>query len=106
MLGYVDEIYAVLETAVMDGSLKEISTLIQAKLPAPMNTMLTKQSHEEAILKYKARQAMLNKEVPATEGAENVDEQQIQQQRRKPSCHFCKQPMKGHKNVSNCPKNL
>ena len=49
---------------------------------------------------------MLNKEVPATEEAENADEQKIQQQRWKPSCPFCKQTMEGHKNVSNCPKNL
>ena len=59
LLGYVDEIYTILKMAVFDGSLKELSSLIEAKVPAPMNTMLTKQSREEAVAKFKERKAMV-----------------------------------------------
>ena len=96
LLGYVDEIYTILKMAVFDGSLKELSSLIEAKVPAPMNTMLTKQSREEAVAKFKESKAMVITEVPASEEAQHlqiVDEPQIQL-RRKPSCLLCKQPMK------------
>ena len=108
-LGYVDEIYTILKMAVFDGSIKGLSSLIESKVPAPMNTMLTKQSREEAVATYKERKAMVITEVPASEEAphlQNVDESQIQL-RRKPSCLLCKQPMNVlNKNVLNCPKNL
>ena len=43
-------------------------------------------------------------EEPETLAAEETSADQ-RKERAKPCCSACKNPMKGHKNVSNCPKN-
>lgn len=48
--------------------LKEAVNQLNAMTPAPMNTMLEKQSKEEAVAVWKKRKSMVVQEVPGTAG--------------------------------------
>ncbi|CAB4008089.1 Hypothetical predicted protein [Paramuricea clavata] len=78
---------------------------LQAMTPAPMNTMLEKQPRDKATELWKKRKSMVVQEVPRTV---QVNESSMTQTvLRKPRyCRSCKNPMKGHKNVKDCPKNM
>ena len=98
--------------------------------PKAMNTMLTKQSREEAVAKKKARTCIPVLPVTPTNLGKKlrkifkklslqfliqvleilgqvltatVPTAQVGAARPKPKCSLCKQPMKQHKNVANCP---
>ncbi|CAB3984912.1 Hypothetical predicted protein [Paramuricea clavata] len=83
--------------------------------PEFMNTMMEKQSREEAIKKNVERKAMVVEDVPPTTAVTvrvpstglNLSEivENPTSQRAEPHCTLCGKPMKGHKNVLDCPKN-
>ncbi|XP_068673626.1 uncharacterized protein [Montipora foliosa] len=104
---YVEDIYQTYLVAWEKNQLKVAMQELSAMNPPPMNTMLEKQAREEAIMKRTERKGKTAKDVPPTTP---VTETEIQQQpktsKRKPRyCTACKQPMKGPKNVTTCPKN-
>ena len=66
-LGCFGEIFETLVAAIANGSLIEIQKDQRQKVPAPMNTMLEKESGQEAIEKHRHRRLMpATAEVPAT----------------------------------------
>ena len=66
VIDYVDDIYQTMVEAIEKKQLKDAINELAEKTPAPMNTMLTKQSQEEAIEKRKRRDAMQLVDVPPT----------------------------------------
>ena len=84
-------------------SLVKEQQCLKALVPAPMNTMLEKKSASEAIAKRVERQQMEIICVPSTLDGSTPS---TTKKKRAPHCSSCHQPMKGHKNVNNCPKNL
>ncbi|XP_044167367.1 uncharacterized protein LOC114973707 isoform X2 [Acropora millepora] len=103
---YVEEIYQTFLASNKE-DLKQASLKIREMTPAPMNSMLDKQCVEEALQKRRERKAMEVKDVPPTSTVPQASEEATsgKQQPRVPLCRFCKHPMKGHKNVIDCPKN-
>lgn len=124
------------DTDQLGGAIQELHEMN----PPPMNTMLEKQSKEQAIKKRTERKGKTIQDVPPTNPGnfhikmskflghfnptiskscvrlitthlfvlvtETVIEQQPQSSRVKARyCTACKQSMKGHKNVTNCPRN-
>ena len=128
--------------------IKDAASKLREKTPAAMNTMLEKQSREEAIKKKEERSQMVVKDVPPTTPGTSsqyytgglscsfyqndvilsftdihykiiiifiiiislvsqVPQGNTQQNNKKRTrtCKKCKNPMKGHKNVLDCPKN-
>ncbi len=65
--------------------------------------MLEKESASGAIAKRVERQQMITKPVPATSEATTVSSVK---KKRASDYSSCQQPMKGHKSVKDCPKNL
>ncbi|XP_028418518.1 uncharacterized protein LOC114543922 [Dendronephthya gigantea] len=105
---YVDKIYQTMLEAIANKKLEDAIDDLNEKTPPPMNTMLSKQSREEAIQKKKTRDAMQLSDVPPTNPVPTVEvgtQSHALKQRNAPKCRLCKQPMKGHKNVVDCPKN-
>ena len=64
-LGYVDEIFHTLMNANKE-ELSKAKKELQEKTPAPMNTMLTKQTSSDALQKHEARKKMTTDNVPPT----------------------------------------
>ena len=62
---YIEEIYQIFVCASKD-QLKEAAVNLKEKTPAPMNSMLEKQSREEALQKRADRSKMAAKDVPPT----------------------------------------
>jgi len=62
---YVEEIYQTFLNASKD-DLRDATTKLKERTPAPMNTMLEKQPREEAIQKRVERKKMTAKDVPPT----------------------------------------
>ena len=85
------------------GTLSEEQEHLRNTAAPPMSTMLQKQHVSEAIAKQANRQQMSIQCIPATVEKED---QGLFQKRKAPLCSICNQPMKGHKNVKCCPKNL
>ena len=113
--------------------LHEAKQTLKEMTPSPMNTMLQKQAKEDAIKKHIERKQMKAVDVtPTTPGnviifgvscylfdfifstlllisfyiytvVSNIQPNNNQGNVRR--CTTCKNPMKGHKNVTNCPKN-
>ena len=77
---------------------------LKDKTPPPMNTMMEKQSRSDALEKRAARSKLTTQNVPPTTPVHQVTTQR-KKERQAPKCSVCKQPMKGHKNVADCPKN-
>ncbi len=65
-IGYVQAIYETFLDAQRKDTLKEEAKKIKKMTPKPMNTMLNKQSRDEAVKKRKERRAMVLKDVPPT----------------------------------------
>ncbi|XP_046864581.1 uncharacterized protein LOC124459055 [Xenia sp. Carnegie-2017] len=108
--GYVVDIYQVLCSALIDEeTLRKAKGDLLRMTPLPMNSMLDKQSKSEAISKKARRQSMPAVHFPPTKPAEvSPVEEKITDQRKEraaPRCTVCKNWMKGHKNIMNCPKN-
>eukprot|EP00795_Rhopilema_esculentum_P007346 gene7346-13078_t len=106
---YVTEIFKTLLDSIIDGSLEGTSMALKEMVPPPMHDVFEKESSTIAVEKHFARKAMVSVEVPPTKQVEEIQQQMEQQQtslqkdvRR---CRLCKNPLKGHKNVINCPKN-
>ena len=53
---------------------------------------------------YQSHKSFISVE-DTTAGQAGVPQNQGRKQRAKPTCSVCKNPMKGHKNIANCPKN-
>ena len=113
--------------------LHEAKETLKEMTPSPMNTMLQKQAKEDAIKKDIERKQMKSVNVPPTTPGNaiifgvscylfdfifstllliyfyiytvvsNIQPKNIQGNVRR--CTTCKNPMKGHKNVTKCPKN-
>lgn len=66
IIDYVDDIYQTLVEAIGTKKLEDAIDELIEKTPAPMNTMLTKQSREEAIGKRKRRDTMQLVDIPPT----------------------------------------
>ena len=65
-LGYVEDIYEVMLSAIQAGKLESAKKDLKQMTPLPMNTMLVKQSKSEAILKKVQRKGMNTADVPPT----------------------------------------
>ncbi|EDO31839.1 predicted protein, partial [Nematostella vectensis] len=111
---YVDDIFETVCQAIASNSLTAASEELKQMTPAVMNTMLDKQPREEAIAKRHARQQMTVQDVPPTTPVAVVLQQEADAAaaaaargsvRAKPTCRFCKQPMKCHSKVD-CPRNM
>lgn len=63
---YVDDIFQTMCEALQSNTLKDSITGQQTQTPAPMHTMLVKQSREEAIQKKTMRDSMQLVDVPPT----------------------------------------
>ena len=104
---YVNEIYETILDAIMDKKLEKAMDELKNETPPPMNTMLEKQPRSEAIQRKSLRERMPVVDVPLTNPVPlSVVRNTEATVRTKPKCKVCKQPMKGHKNVKDCPKNL
>lgn len=103
---YVEEIFQTFMNATKE-EMTTATTELRDKTPAAMNTMLEKQSRDEAIKKKEERSKMVVKDVPPTTPVSQVPEQNVQQnkEKRTRTCKECKKPLKGHKNVLDCPRN-
>ena len=66
IIDYVDDIYQTMVEAIGTKKLEDAIDELIEKTPAPMNTMLTKQSREEAIEKRKRRDTMQLVDIPPT----------------------------------------
>eukprot|EP00795_Rhopilema_esculentum_P009988 gene9988-18612_t len=64
---YIEEIYELL-TKLEPNELRIAQKTLEDQAPAPINTMLTKQPREEAIIKQAERKAMVTLDVPPTNG--------------------------------------
>ncbi|XP_029210526.2 uncharacterized protein LOC114974462 [Acropora millepora] len=105
---YVEELYQFYlstskeELAIAVDELKEMT-------PQPMVSMFDKQPKEAAVQKRSERKRMVTKEVPPTvETPVEQPEGRTGAQtttRKERRCRTCKEPLKGHKNVTSCPKN-
>ena len=87
--------------AINKNFLAEEQLKLQGEAPSPMNTMLAKENPLEAIRRKKTRKNMTTESVPASL---SVQRNGIQAKKRAPHCKSCGKPMKGHKNVKDCPK--
>ena len=63
---YVDDIFKTMYEALQSNTLKDAITELKQQTPAPMHTMLVKQSWEEAIQKKTMRDSMQLVDVPPT----------------------------------------
>ncbi|CAB4031651.1 Hypothetical predicted protein [Paramuricea clavata] len=63
---YVDEIYDTMVDAIVNKKLENEVKEIKKETPLPMNTMLDKQPHSEAIKKKQSRESMPIVDVPPT----------------------------------------
>ncbi|XP_074610558.1 uncharacterized protein LOC141864626 [Acropora palmata] len=106
---YVEELYQFYlstskeELAIAVDELKQMT-------PQPMVSMFDKQPKEAAVQKRSERKRMVTKEVPPTvetpvEQPEGRTGAQTTTTRKERRCRTCKEPLKGHKNVTSCPKN-
>ncbi|XP_028400848.1 uncharacterized protein LOC114523975 [Dendronephthya gigantea] len=104
---YVDEIYNTMIDAISNKKLNKAIEELKGLTPPPMNKMLDMQPRAEAIDKKKRRENMPIVNVPPTNPVPTVviPNPGDSTARNKPKCKACKQPMKGHKNVKDCPKN-
>lgn len=66
ILGYVEDIYQVMLSAIMEKKLETFQKELKEMTPLPMNTMLEKQSKTEAIAKKAKRLSMIAVNVPPT----------------------------------------
>ena len=66
VIDYVNDIYQTMVEAIEKKQLNGAIDELAKKTPAPMNTMLTKQSREEAIEKRRKRDTMQLVDIPPT----------------------------------------
>ncbi|XP_031551765.1 uncharacterized protein LOC116289030 [Actinia tenebrosa] len=108
---YIDRVYDTFIEAQSQKNLLGALEELNAVTPAPMHTMLEKQSRQDAVTLWKKRKSMVVQEVPGTalneaeraQGSTRAVENTTT--RAQPQCRICKNPMKNHKNVKDCPKN-
>ncbi|XP_065068881.1 uncharacterized protein LOC135694119 isoform X2 [Rhopilema esculentum] len=73
--------------------------------PQPLCAEFDKETREEAVEKRTKRQNMCMQEVPATCLESNTTEAAPRKLQKSPHCRLCNNPMKGHKDISDCPRN-
>ncbi|CAB3984261.1 Hypothetical predicted protein [Paramuricea clavata] len=103
---YVQEIYL---TYLMAGKkeLKDAAIKLKEMSPAPMDSVFNKQAKAEALKKRADRSEMVVKDVPPTTPVSEVLAQASKTKKNTivRYCKTCKNPMKGHKKVKECPRN-
>ena len=72
-IDYVHEIFKTMTEAIVSKRLEGAIEELGKQTPPPMNTMLDKQSREEAIAKKKARNSMKLVDVPPTNPGSNTN---------------------------------
>ncbi|XP_044176759.1 uncharacterized protein LOC114964351 [Acropora millepora] len=106
---YIDDIYNTFLDAKKCNTLRAAKEDLEAMTPAPMNAMLEKQPQDEAIELWKKRKSMVVQDIPRTvavhESAPGEDNSNTTRRGIR-HCRQCKNPMKGHKNVKDCPRNI
>ncbi|KAJ7386145.1 hypothetical protein OS493_012491 [Desmophyllum pertusum] len=105
---YVEEIFQTTMGAIKEKKLDAAIHELKNMTPAPMNTMLEKQPRQEVLQKRDERRRMSCNDVPPTTPVSEVASRQIDPStatRSKPHCSACKHPMKGHKQITTCPRN-
>ncbi|XP_028415670.1 uncharacterized protein LOC114539104 [Dendronephthya gigantea] len=109
---YVDDIYQTFVRAYSQKQLAEACVALDAMTPEPMNTMFeNKEERMLAVEKQKARRSLVVENVPSTTPISVVLAQEEaakiakSAKRAPPRCAVCKNPMKGHKKIKDCPKN-
>ncbi|KAK3721677.1 hypothetical protein QZH41_013825, partial [Actinostola sp. cb2023] len=105
---YVEEIFQTLQEGIqektrLDNAIQELT----AMTPAHMDSMLEKQPKEDAIHKRQQRHKLQTKDVPSTTPvtAVQMESAAVSAPKAKPHCTVCKNPMKGHNKIVDCPKN-
>eukprot|EP00112_Aurelia_sp_Birch-Aquarium-sp1_P021650 Seg5883.3 transcript_id=Seg5883.3/GoldUCD/mRNA.D3Y31 product="hypothetical protein" protein_id=Seg5883.3/GoldUCD/D3Y31 len=75
--------------------------------PPPLCAALEKESREDALKKREDRKRMGTQNVPGTSSvSDSVAVTSVEAKpKRMPHCTVCKKPTKGHKFVTDCPKN-
>ncbi|XP_073236454.1 uncharacterized protein [Porites lutea] len=103
---YVGELFQFFMT-LSKQQLQDACIELKNMVPDPMNTMLEKQPREEAIRKRTERMRMVAKDVPPTAPARDPTSSERRQQpsRALPRCSICKNPMRGHNSIPDCPRN-
>ncbi|XP_073256636.1 uncharacterized protein [Porites lutea] len=105
---YVEELYQFYLKSSKEDLASAVDEL-KEMTPQPMLSMFEKQPKEAAIQKWSERRRMVTKEVPPTvEAPVEQPEGRTGTQttaRKERRCRTCKEPLKGHKNVTHCPKN-
>lgn len=105
---YVEELYQFYLKSSKEDLASAVDEL-KEMTPQPMLSMFEKQPKEAAVQKRSERKRMVTKEVPPTvEAPVEQPEGRTGAQttaRKERRCRTCKEPFKGHKNVTHCPKN-
>ncbi|CAB3986907.1 Hypothetical predicted protein [Paramuricea clavata] len=108
---YVQEVFETY-TGSSKKVLKDAALKLKEMSPKPMDSMFEKQKKVEALKKRLDRRGMVILDVPPTTPVSQVLEQEKAQKKNEehkekanPCCRLCKNPMKGHKYVKDCPKN-
>lgn len=106
-IDYVADIYNTLMTAPR-AELKALENELKQEVPAPMHSMLEKESKEDAILKHQARKQKETVICPPTCTEEELQQELARGQprastdertasgRRVPHCRTCGKPTRGH----------
>eukprot|EP00794_Sanderia_malayensis_P016323 gene16323-biopygen12003 len=105
---YIQDIFQTMEEALQNPeNLQSAASQLKRQTPQHMDTMLPKQPREVALQQWLHKQSLVVVDVPSTNPVESIVQptRDVQPMRAKPVCSICKKPMKGHKNVSDCPKN-
>ncbi|XP_031559838.1 uncharacterized protein LOC116296014 [Actinia tenebrosa] len=104
---YIEDIYTTFIETKQEKKLPAAVEELEAMTPAPMNTMLEKQSRNGALQLWKKRKSMVVQEVSGTEpvGEAVPVNRPVPAEKQPRRCRLCKNPMKNHKFVLDCPKN-
>lgn len=108
LVDYVEELFQFflqLSKEQLQGAVQDLKEMT----PEPMNSMLVdKQPRGEAIRKRAERLSMVTRDVPPTSDPEeghSAGQSREQSTRARPLCSACKNPMRGHRFIEDCPKN-
>lgn len=108
LVDYVEELFQFflqLSKEQLQGAVQDLKEMT----PEPMNSMLVdKQPRGEAIRKRAERLSMVTRDVPPTSDPEEehcAGQSMEQSTRARPLCSACKNPMRGHRFIEDCPKN-
>eukprot|EP00112_Aurelia_sp_Birch-Aquarium-sp1_P015110 Seg332.5 transcript_id=Seg332.5/GoldUCD/mRNA.D3Y31 product="hypothetical protein" protein_id=Seg332.5/GoldUCD/D3Y31 len=93
--------------SIINKKLEEAIAELQGRTPPPLCADFEKETRDDAIKKRNERMSMSQLEVPPTCAVAEpvpVDVEDSRPQKTR-CCTLCKKPMKGHKEVLDCPRN-